>query len=194
MCVCVCVREGLRNIRTDFDTTVRSFCQKTWESTVENGQKAKHIRKSSFSFMKSANCRISQCTPIGQGNPLHRQTAKTSTDHKWPNVTSQEWVSSWIWMFSQPCSDTSGRGLLKSECWGAHLWAQSRGPHHVIDRLENTDVERGGARHSSLEGQEMATINQTLTHVLSKAKLFCYIESSLSFLLPFFFFFQEAPA
>ena len=43
------------------------FCwHKIWEGTVENGQQAKRIPRSSFSFKKTANHRISECTLMAQ--------------------------------------------------------------------------------------------------------------------------------
>ena len=41
-----------------------------------------------------------------------------------------------------------------------HLRAPNQG-HHTINRLEETDVERGSARRSFLKGRERAIVNQT---------------------------------
>ena len=43
--------------------------------------------------------------------------------------------------------------------------------HHTIDRLEETGVERGSARRSSLKGRERAVVSQTNNGTVSKATL-----------------------
>ena len=58
---------------------------------------------------------------------------------------------------------TSGLLLGRSEVLRSlrqYLRAQSHG-HHTIDRLEETGVERGSARRSSLKGRERVIVNQT---------------------------------
>ena len=44
-----------KGTQTDSGVSTRHSCQKTWESTVENGQQAKQSKRSSFSFKKTAN-------------------------------------------------------------------------------------------------------------------------------------------
>ena len=68
---------------------------------------------------------------------------------------------------------TSSLLLEKSEVVRSlrhYLRAQSQG-HHTINRLEETGVERGSARRSSLKGRERAIINQMNIGTVSKAKL-----------------------
>ena len=45
------------------------------------------------------------------------------------------------------------------------------GGHHAIDHLEETGVERGSARRSSLKGREGAIVSQTNIRTVSKATL-----------------------
>ena len=49
-------------------------------------------------------------------------------------------------------------------------YVQSQG-HHIIDRLEERDVERGSASRSSLKGPESAIVIQTNTGTVSEATL-----------------------
>ena len=68
---------------------------------------------------------------------------------------------------------TSGLRLGRSEVLRSlsrYLPAQSHG-HHTIDRLEETGLERGSARQSSLKGRERATVSQTNTGIVAKAAL-----------------------
>ena len=51
-----------------------------------------------------------------------------------------------------------------------YLRAQSQ-ERQTIDRLEETGVERGSARRSSLKGRERAIVNQTNIGAVSKATL-----------------------
>ena len=59
-----------------------------------------------------------------------------------------------------------------------YLRAQSQG-HHTIDRLEETGVERGSARRSSLKGRERVIVNQTNTETVSKAKLGTFLRDGV---------------
>ena len=68
---------------------------------------------------------------------------------------------------------TSGLCLGRSEALRSlkhYLRAQSQA-HHAINHLEETGVERGSARQSSLKGQERAIVNQTNIRTVSKATL-----------------------
>ena len=63
---------------------MKHSCQKTWESTVGNGQQAKRSQRSSFSFKKTANDKTSWCTLMAQsprtsqgGASLFKQGATT---------------------------------------------------------------------------------------------------------------------
>ena len=51
-----------------------------------------------------------------------------------------------------------------------YLQEQSQG-HHTTDHLEESGVERGSARRSSLKGRERAIVNQTDIGTVSKATL-----------------------
>ena len=46
------VSQGKRKVPKLIPASLRRSCQKTWDGTVENGQQAKWIRRSSFSFKK----------------------------------------------------------------------------------------------------------------------------------------------
>ena len=48
-----------KGTQTDSGVSTRHSCQETWGSTVENGQQAKQSQRSSFSFKKTANRKIS---------------------------------------------------------------------------------------------------------------------------------------
>ena len=68
---------------------------------------------------------------------------------------------------------TSGLLLGRSEVLTSlrhYLWTQSQG-YNTIDRLEETGVERGSARRSSLKGRERAIASQTNIGTVSKATL-----------------------
>ena len=68
---------------------------------------------------------------------------------------------------------TSGLLLGRSEMLRSlrhYLRAQSQG-HHITDRLEESDVERGSATRSSLKGRERVIINQTNIGTVSKVTL-----------------------
>ena len=54
--------------------------------------------------------------------------------------------------------------------WRDYLRAQIQG-HHTTDRLEETAVERGSARRSSLKGRERAIVSQKNIGTVSKATL-----------------------
>ena len=65
---------------------------------------------------------------------------------------------------------TSGLLLGRSEVLRSlrhYLWAQSQG-HHTIDRLEESDVERGSASRVSLKGRERAIVSSNIG-TISKA-------------------------
>ena len=51
-----------------------------------------------------------------------------------------------------------------------YLRVQSQG-HHIIDRLEERDVDRGSAGRSFMKGRERAIVNQTNLRTVSKATL-----------------------
>ena len=68
---------------------------------------------------------------------------------------------------------TSGLLLRRSEVLRSlrhYLLAQSQG-HHIIDRLEERDVDRGSAGRSFMKGRERAIVNQTNLRTVSKATL-----------------------
>ena len=70
-------------------------------------------------------------------------------------------------------SPTCGLLLGRSEvlrCLRHYLPVQSQG-HHIIDSLEETDVERGSARRISLKERERAIVNQTNIGTVSKGAL-----------------------
>jgi len=59
------LRSG-KGTQPDSSLPMRHSCQKTRERTVENGQQANKNQRSSFSFKKTANHKISQCTLMAQ--------------------------------------------------------------------------------------------------------------------------------
>ena len=149
-----------KGTQTDSCVSMRHSCQKTWESTVENGQQAKLRPRSSFSFKKKENRKTSKSVhwwlshqrPVRVG--LHCQAR--CDYHPW-----------------RQCSLTSGSLLGRSEVLRNlrhYLRAQSQG-YHTTDRLEERSVERGSARRSSLKGRETTIVNQANTGTVSKATL-----------------------
>ena len=79
------------------------------------------------------------------------------------------------WTCQSEGNDRADRGLIlgRSEVLRSlrhYLRSQSQG-HHNIDRLEESGVERGSARRSSLKGRERAIVNQTNIGTVSKATL-----------------------
>ena len=76
---------------------------------------------------------------------------------------------------NDPDNTTLTGGLLlgRSEVFRSlrhYMRAQSQA-HHAINHLEETGVERGSARQSSLKGQERVIVKQTNIRTVSKATL-----------------------
>ena len=139
---------------------MRHSCQKTWESTVENGQQAKQSQRSSFSFKKTENRKTSNSVHWWLS---HQRQVRVGL-HCQARCDYHPW---------RQCSLTSGSLLGRSEVPRSlkhYLRAPSQW-QHTIDRLEERGVGRGSARRSSLKGRETAIVNQANTGTVSKATL-----------------------
>ena len=71
------IPESLRDTRS---------CQKTWKSSIENGQQAKQSQRSSFSFKKTANSKTVYCTLMAQSPKTSQGGASPSSKVRLPSM------------------------------------------------------------------------------------------------------------
>ena len=61
-------------------------CQKSWKSSIENGQQAKQSQRSSFSFKKTANSKTVYCTLMVQSPKTIQGGASPSSKVRLPSM------------------------------------------------------------------------------------------------------------
>ena len=110
------LRSG-KGAQPDSSLPMRHSFQKTREHTVENGQQANKNQRSSFSFNKTANHKISQCTLMAQSPKARLPSMKTMRP-----IRSQPPAWQWRWKLSPMPS----AGVPQEVTFGPHICQHPR--------------------------------------------------------------------